>query len=194
MITLFSSKARFEVMKLFLFNPENRYYQRRVSVLTGQPIQAVQRELKKLEDYGLLTKAAEGNRNYYKIDKKCPVYGELRVIFLKTAGIAGYLKNKISAKNIQAAFIFGSYAKGEENVSSDIDLFVVGSVKPRQLSTAISGAKKELGREINYVVMSRGEFARKAGEKDHFLKTVLRGKKIFIIGDENELKKLAGKR
>jgi len=45
---LFSSKARVDILKLFFFNPENSFYQRQISKLTGHSIRAVQREVAKL--------------------------------------------------------------------------------------------------------------------------------------------------
>jgi len=187
---LFSSKARVEVLKLFLFNPDNDFYQRQISLLTHQPIRAVQREVNKLEKIGLIKKSIEGNRIYYKTDKKCPIFEELKGILLKTTGIAEVLKgNLLESKNIQFAFIYGSYAKGEERLSSDIDLLVVGDITSKRLSSVLSKPKRELNREINYAVFSLQEFRRRIKQKDHFLNAVLKEKKIFIIGREDEFKR-----
>jgi len=51
---LFSSKARVEILKLFLFNPQDSFYQRQISAITHQPIRGVQREVAKLESIGLI--------------------------------------------------------------------------------------------------------------------------------------------
>ena len=44
--------------------------------------------------------------------------------------------------------------------------------------------------EINYVVFSLNEFINKATQKDHFINSVLKDKKIYIVGNEDELKGL----
>jgi predicted nucleotidyltransferase len=179
-----------EVLKLFLFNPDNDFYQRQISLLTHQPIRAVQREVNKLEKIGLIKKSIEGNRIYYKTNKKCPIFEELKGILLKTTGIAEVLKgNLLESKSIQFAFIYGSYAKGEERLSSDIDLLVVGDIASKRLSSVLSKPKRELNREINYAVFSLQEFRRRIKQKDHFLNAVLKEKKIFIIGREDEFKR-----
>ena len=85
---LLSSRARVEILKLFLFNPENRYYQRQISNLTGQSIRAVQREVKKMGEIGLIKRNEEGHRIYYKINRESPIFEELKRIFFKTVGIA----------------------------------------------------------------------------------------------------------
>lgn len=191
---LFSSKARVEILKLFLFNPDNRFYQRQISSLTRQSIRGVQRELEKFQEMGLIKGSAEGNRIYYQVNKECPIFQELKNIMFKSVGIAESLKSSLKGNDIKVAFIYGSYAKGEEDLSSDIDLMVIGAISSKDLSGVLSKVKRELMREINYAVFSPEEFRKKIGQKDHFLSSVLKGKKIFIAGDNNELKKIIGSR
>jgi DNA-binding transcriptional ArsR family regulator len=188
---LLSSRARIEILKLFLFNPENRYYQRQVSNLTGQSIRAVQREVKKLEDAGLIKSNEEGNRIYYKINRASPIFEELKRIFFKTVGIAEVLKRELKGVElIKVAFIYGSYAKDEEDLKSDIDLMVIGDINSRRLSSLLSKPKNELGREINYIVFDVEDFRNKVNKEDHFLNTVLNEDKIFLVGDEDELRRI----
>ncbi len=188
---LLSSRARVEILKLFLFNPENGYYQRQISKLTGQSIRAVQREVKKLEEIGLIKKNEEGNRIYYKINRKSPIFEELKRIFFKTVGIAEVLRREFKdTELIEVAFIYGSYAKDEEDLRSDIDLMVIGEISSRKLSSILSKPKNELGREINYVVFDVEDFRNKVNSKEHFLNTVLNEEKIFLVRDEDGLRRI----
>lgn len=188
---LFSSKARIEILKLFLFNPEKRYYLRQISALSEQPIRGVQREIDKMKKIGLVHEFEEGNRKYYQINRNCPVYEDLRKIFLKTVGVGEVLlKHLEKTDDIRIAFIYGSFAKGEESILSDIDLLVLGKISVKKLSSLLTKPKKELGREINYAVYSVKEYKRRIKQKDHFLNAVLGKEKIFIIGSEDELKKI----
>ncbi len=189
---LFSSKARIEILKLFLFNPEKRYYMRQISKLSEQSIRGVQREIDKLKKIGLLEESIEGNRNYYRVNKNCPIYEELKRIFLKTAGLGETLRKHLEkAKDIKIAFIYGSIARGEESVSSDIDLLVIGSIGAKKLSGLLSKSKKELSREVNYAVYSIQEYRKRIKKNDHFLKEVAGKEKIFIIGNDEELEAIA---
>jgi len=185
---LFSSKARVDILKLFFFNPENSFYQRQISKLTGHSIRAVQREVNKFENLGIIKKSIQGNRIYYKVNKNCPIFKDLKNILLKSVGIAQVLKENLENNNIQIAFIYGSYAKDKENLISDIDLMVIGKISSRELSHLLSRPRRELMREINYVVFSPEEFKERVKQKDHFLNSVLKDKKIFIAGDTSELK------
>jgi predicted nucleotidyltransferase len=185
---LFSSKTRVEILKLFLFNANDSFYQRQVSNCTFQSIRGVQREVEKLNKIGIIESSVQGNRIYYKLNKECPIAQDLKNIFLKTVGIAEVLKDSFNQKGIKFAFIYGSYARGEESLLSDIDLMVIGGISSKELSGILSKPKKELMREINYVVFSLDEFINKAIQKDHFINSVLKDKKIFIIGSEDDLK------
>ena len=188
---LISSKARVEIMKLFLFNPHDSYYQSQVASLTRQPIRAVQRELERLVGVGLITKSAQGNRYYYKINTNCPIYPELKAVFFKTVGLPSMLKAHLSnEEDIKVAFVYGSYAKNQEYSMSDIDLMVIGHISSRRLSSTLAKAKVDLGREINYVVFPEDEFRQKMQKKDHFVSSVVKDKKVFIIGDASELRKI----
>jgi len=187
---LFSSKTRVEILKLFLFNANNSFYQRQISNLTAQSIRGVQREVDKLNRMGLIERSIQGNRIYYKVNKKCSIIEDLKNIFFKSVGIAEALKESLKEKGIKIAFIYGSYAKGEESLLSDIDLMVIGDISSKEFSSILSKPKKELMREINYVVFSLNEFINKAIQKDHFINSVIKDKKTYIVGNEDELKGL----
>ena len=84
---LFSSAARVDILRLFLLNPERQYYQREIERETGQPIRAVQREVKRLEEIGLLTRSTEGNRVFYCLNPEFPLLAELTALFQSATGI-----------------------------------------------------------------------------------------------------------
>ena len=52
---------------------------------------------------------------------------------------------------------------------------------------SFSPTEEKLGREVNVVVYPIAEFKQKVREDHYFVKTVLAGEKIFLIGDEGEL-------
>jgi DNA-binding transcriptional ArsR family regulator len=83
---LFSSTARVQVLSLFLLNPEAKFYQREIERQTGQPIRAVQREVERLEEAGLLVRSPEGNRVFYRLDPDYLLLPELTELFRKASG------------------------------------------------------------------------------------------------------------
>jgi predicted nucleotidyltransferase len=192
---LFTSQARVEVLKLFFLRSSSRHYVREIAALTNQPVRAVQRELSRLENAGLLQSSVEGNRKYFQANRQSPVFPELRSLMIKTVGIAEELKNALQERTdaIEVAFIFGSFAQGTETASSDIDLMVIGEMTSRELSGYLSPLKIELDRELNPVSIRAQEFQANVEKGDAFTQTILYEPKIFVMGDEDGLQTLAGR-
>ena len=92
---------------------------------------------------------------------------------------------------ILVSFIFGSLVRGNESSSSDLDVMVVGNVAFAHIVSILSPIQEVLIREINPIVYPPEEFQAKLKKDNHFLKMIMEGPKIFLIGDQNELEKLA---
>ena len=193
---LFTSQARVEVLKLFFLRSSGRHYMREVATLTQQPFRAVQRELARLEGAKILQSSREGNRRYFQANRDSPIFSDLRSLLVKTVGLGDILGRALQEElgAIRAAFLFGSYARGTESSTSDIDLMIIGSITGRELSRLLTPAKQRLGREINPVIMQTDEFKEKIVKEDPFIQTVLQEPKTFLIGGNDELRELAGRR
>jgi predicted nucleotidyltransferase len=89
------------------------------------------------------------------------------------------------------AFIFGSVARSADDKKSDIDVMIVGRISFGDVVSLLSPAEEKLAREVNSVVYPVAEFKQRVKEDHYFVKTVLEGEKIFLIGDESELRGLA---
>jgi predicted nucleotidyltransferase len=193
---LFTSQARVEVLKLFFLRSSGRHYLREISSLTDQPVRAIQRELARLEDAGLLISSVEGNRKYFRANRHSPVFPDLRALMVKTTGIGDQLKKVFQERSdaIRSAFIFGSFARGSETSTSDIDLMVISDMTSRELSGYLSPLKAEIDRELNPVTIRVHEFQDNVEKGDSFTQTIMEEPKIFLIGDEDGLQALAGRR
>jgi len=187
---LFGSRARVKILKTFLLNPKRNFYQREISTITNLPIRAVQREMERLIKIGFVEKQIRGNRKYYKCKRDFPIFDELKSIILKTIALGNILRDHLQKKRekIGLAFIYGSVAKGEENITSDIDILIVGNITSKEASMLFSPAKDFLRREINFVVYNEKEFLKK--KENYFLKRVIKESKIFLIGGEGDLKRI----
>lgn len=124
-----------------------------------------------------------GLQKYFVINKNHALYEEFKSTIFKTIGIQGSLREIIGRfSGIEIAFIYGSYAKGEEKTSSDIDLIVVGLPDRKQFTSEIRKLEDKLQREINFNIYTREEFQKKRQEKGSFLAQVVKGKKIILKG------------
>ncbi|MDP3566399.1 nucleotidyltransferase domain-containing protein [Sediminibacterium sp.] len=179
---IFTSKTRVKILTLFLMNPENEMFIREISRRIDENINAVRRELSNLENIGLLISKNKGNMKYYIINKDFSIYPELKSIILKTEGVSKVIKNDlINLGNIELAFIYGSFASGKDNLSSDLDIFLVGDIKEDPLIKELSKLEKTLSREINYVLFNKEEFDKRIKEEDPFISNVLNEPKIIIL-------------
>ena len=190
---ILSSKIRAEIFRLLFGTSDEALYMRDIERRSGFAIGTIQGELKKLSNLDLVRKKRDGNRTYYRANKDHPLYNDIHNLVLKTTGLVDVLRNALDKqKKIKIAFVFGSFAKGEEAADSDIDLMVVGSVGLRDITKLLVNTQEKILREINPHVYSPDEFIKKYKENDHFISQVAGGPKLFIIGSEDEFTTMAG--
>ena len=186
-------EVRKKVLALLLADPAQRWYLRDIERRTGLAIGTVHRELTGLANTEIITKSKDGNRTYYQANTGCPFFPELRGLIIKTAGLADVLANALRplSKKIKVAFVYGSIAEGSAKAASDVDLIVIGSSSFGQVVDAIGDAQEKLGREVNPTVYPVKEWKEKLAGKHHFVTSVSKSTKIFIIGTEDDLARIA---
>ena len=192
---LFSGSRR-SILALLYGHADEQFDLREISRRAGTGIGATQRELGQLTDAGLLHRVQRGNQVYYQANRKNPIFVELKSILAKTSGIPDILHEALSSlKNrIKLAFVYGSIARGEEKASSDVDLMVVGEISFSDVVSTLAKIETKLGREVNPTVYGQREFREKLAAKNHFLSAVAKEKKLFVIGDEREFRRLGQER
>lgn len=187
--SLIRSKTARKVLTLFTTHPADRFYTRQLERLIKEPVSAVRRELKKLENSGFLLSKKDANIKYYWVNKEYPIFEEIKNIILKTSGLGNSLRGLIEKiSGIKLAFIYGSVAKGEEKAASDLDLMIVGNIDSVKLHSIIAAIENKIDRAINYNLVNEKDFK---GKRTEFIKRILREEKIFLIGTENELQRLS---
>lgn len=177
-------KVRRAVLALFFSHPDESFYLRQIVRTTGVGLGAVQRELKRLTEAGIITRIARDRKVDYQVNQASPLFKELHSLIIKTAGLADVLRKALAplADQIDIAFVYGSQANGTAGATSDVDLLIVGDADEMALHKAIAQAEGHLLRSVNYTLLNRREFKRRREEKSGFLNRVLSGKMIFIVG------------
>ncbi len=185
---LITSNTKRSLLALFFLSPEKEYYLREMAREIKQQPNLVSSELRKLEQSGLIKSRRKGNAIYYQVNKESPIYSELKSIITKAYAFYGVLKKMLLTYTsmIKFAFIYGSFARGEERQGSDIDLMVIGNPPLERFNHSINRVEKTLGRNINYTLFPIVEFIKKS--KSGFIMHIIKEEKIMLIGDENELK------
>ena len=181
---LIPSKIRLELLKILALNPGNGFHVNELSRRTGFSLRGVARELENLLSGGLLRREIFGNQHRYQLDPDCPLNSEIKGLIVKTVGLSHVLKRVLEpvGKEIELALIFGSFASGDYDNTSDVDLFVVSEISGVRLSELLGPAQNEIGRAINVSQFSGSEYKRRKKAKDHFLTRVLEGPTLTVIG------------
>ncbi|MFQ6049773.1 MAG: nucleotidyltransferase domain-containing protein [Candidatus Paceibacterales bacterium] len=183
------------ILELFFNDTEKSYYLRELGRIIGKEPGVFQRDINKLVESGILISEYRAKSRFFKLNKNHPLYKELKSIFFKTVGVEGRLREILKeVKNIEIAFIFGSFAKGREDSFSDIDLMIIGNPDEDVLISKISSTEEKLKREINYNIFSSEDFKKGLKKKEVFLEEIVAGPKLFIIGNQNELEKIIKRR
>jgi len=194
--SLFFGTYRRDALALLLLHPEDSLHVREIGRITGKAPGTILRELNRLADAGVIIRRPVGNQVQFQANAACPIYEDLRNILKKTAAIADVLREAMEplADRIQAAFVYGSVARGDERSGSDLDVMILGEAKFAEVVHALAAARETLRREINPNLYPIREFRAKVAAGDPFLKRVLADKKIFLIGDAHDLGKSASHR
>ncbi len=182
--------SRREVLHLLYGHVDRAFYVREIVQRIGLGYGHVQRELARLHGGGILTRKEQGRHVYFQANRECPIFEDLRALVTKTVGAAGRLRAALFplAASIDLAFIYGSVARGEATEASDLDVLVIGDVSLAEIVRALREVEGDLGREVIPTVYSPAEAQAKAG--GHFLESVVRGERVFILGEERDLERV----
>ena len=194
--TLFG-KGRRNVLAALFANPEREMYLREIIEAVGTGAGQVQRELENLYRARLVVRERKGKQLYYRPDPRAPIFEELKSIVLKTFGVADALREALAphAREIDAAFIYGSVASEQDTAASDIDLLLVSDrIATSHVAEALASVESRLKRKVSLVVYGRKEFTQRLRERHHFLTKVLERPRIMLIGDDHALARLAGEK
>jgi predicted nucleotidyltransferase len=186
---LFSSVQQRVLAPLFM-EPDRTFSTSEMIRIAGSGTGAVHRELRRLAESGLVTVIAVGNQKRYQANARSPIFDELHRLILKTIGLAWPLREAlmIHADKIQAAFVYGSIARGSDTSNSDVDLLVISDhLTYAELFAALQDAERRLRRKISPSLMTPADWKRKRQSRNSFLEKVNRQPKLFVLGSEDDL-------
>jgi predicted nucleotidyltransferase len=190
------SKVQQRVLALIFGHPDRSFYTSEILRALKSGTGAVERELSRLEQSGLVSVERIGNQKHYRANKNAPIFHELRSLVAKTVGLAEPIKEALApyADTIKVAFVYGSVAKGTDTARSDIDLMVIGDeLNYSDLYSAAQAAEDRLRRKVNAMFLSRRDWQRKVSDRGSVISKIDMSPKIFVLGSENDLHTWANK-
>jgi predicted nucleotidyltransferase len=184
------SKVQQRVLAIIFGRPERSFYTSEIIRNARSGTGAVERELSRLENSGLVCVERIGNQKHYRANRQSPIFEELKSLVLKTMGLAEPLRESLApySDKIKTAFVYGSVAKGMDTAGSDIDLMVIGQdLAYPDLYAGLQKAEAELHRQVNPNFLSPEDWRRKLAQKNPFITKISAQSKIFIFGSEDDL-------
>lgn len=185
---MFVSKVRVKMLQLFLSSQESLFHVREIVRRVDEEINAVRRELARMEKFGMVTSEWRANRRLYRFRKDYVLYSELLNMVNKSVGLGGAIvKSKARLGKIKYAMMATRFAKNEISSPEDVDVLVVGQIVQPELQSIIADEQAKREREINYTFMDEPEFIFRVKRRDPFILRVLVQPKVMLIGDESDL-------
>lgn len=185
---LLVSKVRIKVLKFFLLQPSVKLHLRGIVREIDEEINAVRRELSRLEEVGIVTSEETGSKKFFQQNKNSVYFYELLSMMHKAFGLGGNLiRARKALGEIKYALLTEDYLRQTHSNTQKIDLVVVGSVNLPKLTELVEEAEQQLNHEIFYTVMSDREFFLKKKRRDPFIMNILTQRNVLLVGDPDEL-------
>jgi predicted nucleotidyltransferase len=176
------SKARQRLLVYYFTNPAARHHLRDLADRLSIDPSNLSRELRRLERDGLFRSEVSGRQKYFRLNRGYPLYREVRSIVSKTIGAAPLIAQAVKAiEGIEEAYLYGSFARNQQDAASDIDVLVIGVPRGQAMAEAMRKLERQLGREINYAVLSRYEFESRWARKDALLESVWHNRRVSLL-------------
>lgn len=176
------------VLALLFGQPDRSFFTKELIDLAGGGSGAVQRELGRLQQSGLIVQTLLGNQKHYQANGQAPIFAELCGIAAKTLGPADALRKALApiADEVRLALLYGSVAKRSDTAYSDFDLLMVSdTLTLEQVYAALAAAEKQLGRAVSPTLYTQGEFHKRLAQRNPFLTKLLAGVTTGLIGDKD---------
>ncbi len=185
---LFVSRVRVKLLGMFFSNPSEMFHVRGLVRLVGEEINAVRRELSRMEKAGLLRKEGRGNRLYYSLNWDFPFFEELLSMVVKVGGLgAAIIKNRHKLGKVNFCMFSGRFARHlPREEEEEVDVLAVGDLVLPELAALIRAEENRRQKEINYTPLSKEEFKFRKERRDPFLTKILSGSRVVVIGDAAE--------
>ena len=186
---VFISKTRVKLLEIFLSDPTQMYHVRDLVRKTAEEINAVRRELARMEQLAMAKKEPRGNRLYYWFRHDYPLYSDLLSMVAKTTGLgAALFKNRSRLGNIQSIMFSGKFVRHLARKSpDDVDVLLVGSVNMSELASLIRAEEDRRGQTINYTPMTEEELRFRRTRRDPFLQEIMGQSRVMIVGSDEDL-------
>jgi len=192
--SLFGSKERARLLRFFLQNPDQQYEFSEIVRKNMLKSSGVKKELSMLVRLKFSLKRTRQGKNYYQLNQDFNFYPELKNLVAKSNVYPACrsLGNISKIGNIKLAAISGVFINYHK---SKADMIIVGdAISKARLKNMMNNLEAEIGKEINFVLMTMDEFKYRLNMLDKFILEFLEGPHEEVINKIQGLKQLIANR
>ncbi len=198
---LFGSQARVKILKIFVLNPEQKFYLRQLSRDLKMQVNSIRRELENLQSFGLLVEDEirelsgkkvkkvlnKTEKKFYHVNKDFVLFPEIKALIVKSQILSSndFGEKLLAACSPKILILSGTLVN---NPKSQTDILLVGRVNREKVVPLISKLEEDLGRELNYTIMDYKEYRYRVDIADFFIYNIIHGKKIVLVDDDDNSK------
>jgi predicted nucleotidyltransferase len=180
------SGLRRALLTHYFANRSASHYVRELAALLQVDPTNISRELRRQEREGLFRSELRGNQKYFSLNRDYPLLKEVSKILQNTIGVIPTVTQALKQiPGTRAAYLYGSFAKGEQDAQSDIDILIVGDPPPTALAATTRQLEKLLNREVNYSVIGQSELKRRLAKDDPFLTDIWNGRRVELLSKDD---------
>jgi hypothetical protein len=179
--TLFGSKAKTRILRLFLLNPEKEYRVAEIAKKNMIPSGTARKEINDLRKIKFINRHTKKGIKYYSLDQSFYFYFELKNLFAKSTyspqcKSLSKIKNVGDVKLALLSGVFLNYPKSKVDM-----ILVANNVSRSRLKSVMSGLEAEIGKEVSFVLMNSDEFKYRVDMLDRFLLDFIEGSYMELI-------------
>ena len=170
---LFDSPIRIRLLKLFLLNPDKNFENKTAAKILNTSTRLVKKHLKKLSEINFVSYKKINSKKFFKTNQSFIFYSELKELIAKSnpASKEKMLKHLKSLGGVKLAMLSGVFLNLD---NSQADLLVVGDkIKASKFNRFLKELEAEVGKEINYGIMTSKEFYYRYDMNDRFVRDLL---------------------
>jgi predicted nucleotidyltransferase len=188
LLPLLRSATQAGLLERLLLAPDAAYTVSELASALGVTDMSVRRELDRMRAAGIVERQRVGRQGLFRADRGSPLYEPLRQLVERSVGVEALLRESLNdIPGVEAAGIFGSWARGEVDAQSDVDLLVIGDFDYTDVVSRLQELQERTGREISMVAMRRDELQEHLNEGSGFLSSILSSPMTMLVGDRQDL-------
>lgn len=191
---LFGSKSKTRLLRFFLQNPEQEYALSEIAKRNLLKPAAIRSELENLRKIKFVNRRSKQGKNSYVLNQNFLFYPELKNLVSKD-NIFPQSKSLSRVKdigNIKLAVISGAFINYHK---SKADMILVGDgVSRAKLKNLMSNLEAEIGKEVDFALMSSEEFKYRLNMLDKFILEFLEGPHEEVINKITGLRRFIANR